>query len=104
MLRTDLPDHRRASEAELVAALRDRDPLALAEAYHRTIPAAHAGARRLLSRSAEVEALLRQVYAELWRSPPDADPLEGWIRSRTFELAVADLRDRAARPHCRWPH
>lgn len=98
MLRTDLPDHRRATEQELVASLANRDPLALAEAYHRTIPAAHATARRLLSGSAEVEALLREVYAELWASPPQGVALEGWIRSRCFTLAAEDLRERDAAP------
>lgn len=98
MLRTDLPDHRRASEDELVAALRARDALALAEAYHRTIPAAHAVARRMLSGTAEVEALLRAVYAEMWATPPADIPLEGWTRNRTFELAAADLRERNAAP------
>ena len=98
MLRTDLPDHRRATEEQLVTALRNRDPLALAEAYHRTIPAAHATARRLLSGSAEVEALLREVYGQLWASPPRDAALEGWIRARCFALAAEDLRERDAAP------
>lgn len=98
MLRTDLPDHRRATEEQLLAALRNRDPLALAEAYHRTIPAAHASARRLLSGSSEVEALLREVYAELWNSPPADAALEGWVRARCFGLAADDLRERDAAP------
>lgn len=98
MLRTDLPDHRRATEEELLTALRERDPLALAESYHRTIPAAHATARRLLSASAEVEALLREVYSELWSSPPEHTGLEGWVRSRCFTIASEDLRDRDAPP------
>lgn len=98
MLRTDLPDHRRATEQQLLEALRNRDPLALAEAYHRTIPAAHASARRLLSGSSEVEALLREVYAELWNSPPADVALEGWVRARCFNLAADDLRERDAAP------
>ncbi|MPZ72845.1 MAG: hypothetical protein GEU74_06370, partial [Nitriliruptorales bacterium] len=99
MLRTDLPDHRRATEGELLTGLRGRDPLALAETFHRTIPAAHAIARRVLSSSAEVEALLREVYGELWASPPDDDTaLEGWVRSRCFEIAGAELRERNAPP------
>jgi DNA-directed RNA polymerase specialized sigma24 family protein len=98
LLRTDLPDHRRATEEQLVEALRNRDPLALAEAYHRSIPAAHATARRLLSGSSEVEALLREVYTELWSSPPNGAALEGWIRARCFELAAEDLRERDAAP------
>lgn len=98
MLRTDLPDHRRATEEQLLAALTNRDPLALAEAYHRTIPAAHASARRLLSGSSEVEALLREVYAELWSSPPADAALEGWVRARCFNLAAEDLRERDAAP------
>ena len=98
MLRTDLPDHRRATEEQLLTALRERDPLALAEAYHRTIPAAHASARRLLSGSSEVEALLRAVYAELWNAPPADVALEGWVRARCFALAADDLRERDAAP------
>ena len=98
MLRTDLPDHRRASEADLVAALRARDPLALAEAYHRTIPAAHACARRLLSASSDVEALLRTVYDDMWRNPPEGVGLEGWVRTRTFDLGVAHLRETGTAP------
>ena len=98
MLRTDLPDHRRATEEQLLEALRNRDPLALAEAYHRTIPAAHASARRLLSGSSEVEALLREVYAELWNTPPAGASLEGWVRARCFHLAAEDLRERDAAP------
>ena len=98
MLRTDLPDHRRASEEDLVAALQRRDPLALAEAYHRTIPSAHAVARRLLSASAEVEALLREVYSQLWSSPPGGVSLEGWVRARCFAAAADDLRERDAAP------
>jgi DNA-directed RNA polymerase specialized sigma24 family protein len=98
VLRTDLPDHRRATDAELLAALGRRDPLALAEAYHRTIPAAHAVARRLLSSSAEVEAVLRDVYSQLWTSPPDGVALEAWVRSRCFTTAADDLRERDAAP------
>ncbi|MDQ3973777.1 MAG: hypothetical protein M3276_05490, partial [Actinomycetota bacterium] len=98
-MRTDLPDHRRSSQEQLLEALRERDALALAEAYHRTIAAAHACARRLLSSSSHVEALLRAVYAELWAQPPrDDEPLEGWIRARCFELGTAHLRERGMAP------
>lgn len=97
MPQTTTADHRRSSEHELRAALRSRDALALAEAYHRTSPAAHAVARRLLSASADVEALLRTVYAELWQAAPD-EPLERWVRTRTFALAAAELAERQAAP------
>ncbi|MDQ3538998.1 MAG: hypothetical protein M3415_09425, partial [Actinomycetota bacterium] len=80
------PDYRRADERGVVAGLRQRDPLALAEAYHRSVPAAYACARRLLGSSDDVEALLRTVYAELWASPPDGAGLEGWVRARCFDL------------------
>ena len=82
----------------MLSALRRRDPLALAEAYHRTIPAAHAVARRVLSSSAEVEAVLREVYAQLWSSPPEDVGLEAWVRSRCFATAADDLRERDAAP------
>lgn len=92
MLSVDVPDHRRSSEPELLDALRSRDPLALAEAYHRSIAAAHACARRLLATSAEIEGLLRAVYMELWSEPPLGEALEAWVRGRCFALAAGHLR------------
>jgi DNA-directed RNA polymerase specialized sigma24 family protein len=98
VLRTDLADYRRSNDRELLAGLRERDPLALAEAYHRTIPAAHACARRMLAGSTDVEALLRAVYAELWEQPPAEGALEGWIRARCFAVGSDHLRDRGVAP------
>ncbi|MGH8895924.1 MAG: RNA polymerase sigma factor [Egibacteraceae bacterium] len=98
MLPTELEDHRRSAESTLLDALRARDPLALAEVYHRTVPAAHACARRLLSSPAQIEVLLRTVYLELWEDPPKEVPLESWVRGRCFALATDDLRARRAAP------
>lgn len=98
MLATELDDHRRSPEPTLLDALRAHNPLALAETYHRTAPAAYACARRLLASPAQIEALLRRVYLELWEDPPKDVPLEGWIRGQCFALAAADLRGRRAAP------
>ena len=98
VLPTQLPDHRRSDESTLIDALRARDPLALAEAYHRTVAAANACARRLLQSPAQVEALLRAVYTELWQDPPRGVPIEGWVRARCFALAADDLREHGAAP------
>lgn len=87
-------DHRRSTEQRLCQALATGDPLALAEAYHRTSGAAHAAARRLLGQPDEVEALLRQTYATLWSGPPADAGLEGWVRRTGFALAVEHLRGR----------
>lgn len=92
MLRTDLTDHRGTDDASLVRAVADGDAIALAEAYHRTITAAHACARRLLASPVEIEALLRSVYTELWEEPPIDEALEGWVRSRCFTLGTGYLR------------
>jgi hypothetical protein len=97
VLRTDLPDYRRSSEPELLAALRAKDALALAETCHRTLAAAHGSARRLLSGTGTVEALLRTVYVELWTDPP-SEVLERWVRRRAFDLAREDLVERGAAP------
>ena len=91
-------DHRRSSEAELLAALSRHEPLALAEAYHRTVGAAHAVARRLLPGGDDVEALLRDVYAELWEHPPAGGPLEAWVRARAFRAGGEALRTRRSAP------
>jgi hypothetical protein len=91
-------DHRRSDDATLLDALRDRDPLALAEAYHRTVLAANACARRLLSSPDRIEALLETVYRELWEDPPEDVPLEGWVRARCFALGTQDLRQRETAP------
>ena len=85
-------DHRRADEDELLAALRAQDLLALAECWQRTAPAAHAVARRLLGAADQIEALLGEVYAELWESPPAVGPLERWARARTFARGAERLR------------
>lgn len=97
MLRTDLTDHRGTDDARLVHAVADGDAIALAEAYHRTITAAHACARRLLASPVEIEALLRAVYSELWDEPPVDEALEGWVRARCFNLGTGYLRQRNLR-------
>lgn len=98
MLRTEGADYRRSREAALLQGLRAHDPLALAEVYHRTSPAAHACARRLLGSAREAEALLAAVYAEVWDAPPETARLEGWVRSRTFGLGAAHLREHERGP------
>ncbi len=93
MAHTDTTDHQRASTLELLAALASSEPLALAEAYHRTGTAAHSVGRRLLGTAREVEALLVDVYSDLWREPPSVGALEAWVRQRTFARARQTLRE-----------
>jgi DNA-directed RNA polymerase specialized sigma24 family protein len=97
VLRTDLTDHRGTDDARLLSALADGDAIALAEAYHRTITAAHACARRLLASPVEIEALMRAVYSDLWEEPPVDTSLEGWVRARCFTLGAGYLRQRHLR-------
>lgn len=87
-------DHRRSSEPALVAALAAREPLALAEVYHRTVNAAHACAWRLTASTDEVETLLYRTYRDLWEHPPGDEPLEGWVRRHCFALGAGYLADR----------
>lgn len=91
-------DHRRSAEPTLVQALHAREPLALAESYHRTAGAAHACARRLLGAADEVEALLYRVYRELWERPPVGEPLEGWVRAAAHRFGAGYLRARGRPP------
>jgi DNA-directed RNA polymerase specialized sigma24 family protein len=91
-------DLRRAGEDVLLDALRAGHPLALAEAYHRTVPAAHAVARRLVAGADQVEDLLHDVYASLWADPPAAGPLEGWVRRATWAAGVERLRATGTAP------
>ena len=93
MAHTDTPDHQRASTTELLEGLSASEPLALAEAYHRTGVAAHSVGRRLLGSPREVEALLVDVYSDLWREPPSVGALEAWVRQRTFARARQTLRE-----------
>lgn len=99
VLRTDLTDHRGTDDARLVRAVADGDAIALAEAYHRTITAAHACARRMLASPVEIEALMRAVYSELWEDPPVDEALEGWVRARCYTLGTGYLRQRGLRAH-----
>ncbi|MGH8929087.1 MAG: hypothetical protein ACRDZO_00205 [Egibacteraceae bacterium] len=68
----------------------------MAEAYHRTVPAANACARRLLASPAMIESLLRTLYLQLWEDPPQDVALEAWVRGRCFTLARQDLLRRGA--------
>ncbi|CAN5119342.1 hypothetical protein BH23ACT9_BH23ACT9_15350 [soil metagenome] len=91
-------DLRRADERTLLDALGAGEPLALAEAYHRSVPAAHAVARRLLGGPAEVEDLLLAVYSDLWANPPAGGPLEGWVRRTTWTHGIERLRASQSAP------
>lgn len=91
-------DYRHSTEPELLAGLRAGHPLALAEAYHRTVAGVHAAARRLLGSPRDVEDLLTSLYGQLWTEPPQEPPLEGWLRQRSFSLGSAQLRGRGAAP------
>jgi len=97
VLRTDLTDHRGTDDARLLSAVADGDAIALAEAYHRTVTAAHACARRMLASPVEIEALMRAVYSDLWEDPPVDTSLEGWVRARCFNLGAGYLRQRNLR-------
>jgi hypothetical protein len=97
VLRTDLRNHRRSTEPELMQALGEQDPLALAESCSRTLAVAYAVGRRLLP-AADLEALLLAVYGTLWDEAPVHAPLERWVRSRACELAIAELRERGSAP------
>ncbi len=90
---TDIVDYRQTAARDLLGALARHEPLALAEAYHRSAAAAHAVAARLLDTSRDVEGLLHEVYADLWREPPADAPLEAWVRHRTFSRGRDRLRD-----------
>lgn len=85
-------DFRRVTEPELLDAIRGGQALALAEAYHRVVPAGHAVARRLMAGAGEVEDVLLEVFAQLWRTPPVGAPLEGWVRRTTWGVAADLLR------------
>lgn len=91
-------DYRHSTEPELLAGLRAGQPLALAEAYHRTVAGVHAAARRLLGSPRDVEDLLTSLYGQLWTDPPEEPPLEGWLRQRSFSLGSAQLRARGVAP------
>lgn len=91
-------DYRHSSEPELLAGLRAGHPLALAEAYHRTVAGVHAAARRLLGSPRDVEELLSNLYGQLWTEPPQEPPLEGWLRARSFSVGGAQLRARGVAP------
>lgn len=98
MVAANESDYRHSTEPELLAGLRAGHPLALAEAYHRTVAGVHAAARRLLGSPRDVEDLLTSLYGQLWTEPPQEPPLEGWLRQRSFSLGSAQLRARGAAP------
>lgn len=90
-------DHRRSSDEALAAALGRREALALAEMVSRTLPVAHAVARRMVA-TAEIEPLLVELYADLWERPITDGVLEAQIRHRCYALARERLHESGAAP------
>ncbi len=82
------------SETALLAGVRERDVLSLVELFHRTLPAVHAVARRMVGDLPHVERLLACVYKELWTAPPEDGPVTAWLRARCFQTATQDLQVR----------
>lgn len=85
------------TDGELLEAVNQHQPLALTEAYHRTVSAAHAVVRRLLNDSDKIEEVLTRVYSRLWAERPTNVPLEGWARAATWDIGSEVLhRDQLA--------
>lgn len=85
------------TDGELLEAVSQHQPLALTEAYHRTVSAAHAVVRRLLNDSDKIEEVLTRVYSRLWAERPTNVPLEGWARAATWDIGSEVLhRDELA--------
>ena len=85
-------DPRSLTDAELLEAVNAHQPLALTEAYHRTVSAAHAVVRRLLNDSDKIEEVLTRVYSRLWAERPTEVPLEGWARAAAWDIGTEVLR------------
>ncbi len=85
-------DPRSLTDTELLEAVSNHQPLALTEAYHRTVSAAHAVVRRLLNDSDKIEEVLTRVYSRLWAERPTGVPLEGWARATTWDIGTEVLR------------
>lgn len=80
----------RLADADLVAAVAEREPDALEEAYRRHSAPVFGVARRLLLEPALAEEVLQEVFLRLWRQPDRFDPLRGSLRA--YLLIEANAR------------
>jgi len=90
------------TDAELVAALRARDPAALGVLYDRHASALLGLAMRMLRERGEAEDLVHDVFVEAWRSAGAFEAARGslvtWLTVRLRSRAIDRLRRRVADP------
>lgn len=70
-----------ATDGDLIAALRDRDVDALAEAYRRFGAAVYGLSRRVLNDDALAEDVTQELFLRLWNEPDRFDIQRGTLRS-----------------------
>ncbi len=82
------------SDGELACALRESDSAAFAELYDRYAPRLFALALRMLKQTSDAEALVSDVFSEIWRKPTSFDPNRGQFHTYLLTLARSRAIDR----------
>jgi RNA polymerase sigma-70 factor (ECF subfamily) len=98
---TDSPGHA-DEDLQLVQAIADGSPEALARLYDRLAPTVFGLARRIVSRAEDAEEVVQDVFAQVWqqagRYRHGRASVAGWIVMMTRTRAIDRLRARRARP------
>lgn len=77
-----------------MAAVREADRAALAELYDRHAASVYAVCLRVLKQPADAEAVVSDVFLEIWRKPDGFDPARGACRSYLLTMARSRAIDR----------
>jgi RNA polymerase sigma-70 factor, ECF subfamily len=91
-----------SSDAELAAALIAGNPLAPREAWRRFVPLVGRMSRRVLGAGADVDDVVQEVFACLFRSVPQLrapEALRAFVITVTKRMLGHELRRRRARAH-----
>ncbi len=91
---SNAPDDNGVSDAELMAAIKLGDKDAFEQLYDRHVPTVYALCLRVLHRDCEAEAVVSDVFWEIWRKPHRFDPLRGSCCTYLLTLARSRAVDR----------
>lgn len=92
--KSDPSDDESVSDAQLMVGVTSGDKHAFTQLYDRYAGTVYGVCLRVLRRQTEAEAVVSDVFWEIWRKPTRFDPLRGSCRAYLFTLARSRAIDR----------
>lgn len=91
---SDASGEEASTDEQLMAGVQAGDKQAFADLYDRHIPTIYALCKRILHRDSEAEAVVSDVFLEVWRKPHSFDAARGTCRTYLLTLTRSRAIDR----------